>query len=99
MDKLFVVIVLALIWFEARERLVVLIVAVRELALIPVAVAYLARRRPVGELHADAIGKATTVAQLVTLAAVFGAPAWALPAAVVTAALGLAAAVHYALSR
>lgn len=96
-DKIFVVIVLALIWFEARERLVVLLVAVRELALIPVAVAYLAgHHRPVGELHADPIGKATTIAQLAAVAAVFGAPRWALPAAVVAAVLGLAAAVHYA---
>lgn len=96
-DKIFIVIVLALIWFEARERLVVLLVAVRELALIPVAAAYLAGHRPVSELHADPIGKATTIAQLVAVAAVFGAPRWALPAAVVAAALGLAAAAHYAL--
>lgn len=96
-DKLFVAIVLAVIWLLARERLVVLLVGVRELLLVPVAIAYVAGHRPMRELHAAPIGKAATIAQLVALVAVFGAPRWALPAAALAAALGLAAAAHYAL--
>jgi phosphatidylglycerophosphate synthase len=95
-DKLFVAIVLVLIWVEAGERLVVALVAVREVALIPVVAVHLVKRLPVGGLHAEPIGKAATIAQLLALAAVFGAPRWAVPAAAAAAVLGLAAAWHYA---
>ena len=63
---------------------------------MPLAAIYAARRPPHGELRADPIGKAATVAQFVALAAVFAAPAWALPAAIAAAALGLLAVAHYA---
>jgi cardiolipin synthase (CMP-forming) len=95
-DKLFVVIVLALVWFRAGEPLVVILIGARELLFVPIAALYVARRPSLGELHADPIGKAATIAQFAALAAVFAAPAWALPAAGVAAGLGLAAAVHYA---
>ncbi len=95
-DKLFVAIVLALVWFRAGEPLVVLLVGARELLFVPIAALYAARRPALGELHADPIGKAATIAQFTALAAIFAAPALALPAAAVAAALGLAAAVHYA---
>jgi phosphatidylglycerophosphate synthase len=96
-DKIFVVIVLALIWVKTGQGLVVALVAVREIALLPVVAVHLAARRPVGGIHADPIGKAATIAQLLALAAVFGAPRWAVPAAAAAAVLGLAAAAHYTL--
>jgi phosphatidylglycerophosphate synthase len=95
-DKVFVAIVLALVWIRAGEPLVVVLVGARELLFVPLAAIYAARRPELGRLHADPIGKAATVAQFAALAAVFAAPAWALPAAAAAAALGLAAIAHYA---
>jgi cardiolipin synthase (CMP-forming) len=94
-DKLFVVIVLALIWVRAGEPLVVVLVGARELLFVPLAAIYAARRARFGELHADPIGKAATIAQFVALAAVLAAPSWALPVAIAAAALGLTAVAHY----
>jgi phosphatidylglycerophosphate synthase len=94
-DKLFVAIVLALVWVRADAPLVVVLVGARELLFVPLAAIYAARRPPLGELHADPIGKAATIAQFAALAAVLAAPAWALPAAIAAAALGLAAVAHY----
>jgi phosphatidylglycerophosphate synthase len=95
-DKLFVAIVLALVWIRAGSPLVVILVGARELLFLPLAALYAARRPPPGELHADPIGKAATIAQFAALAAILAAPAWSLPAAVAAAALGLAAVAHYA---
>ncbi len=95
-DKLFVAIVLAVVWIRADQPLVVVLVGARELLFVPLAAIYAARRPALGELHADPIGKAATIAQFAALAAIFAAPAWALPAAIAAAALGLAAAAHYA---
>jgi hypothetical protein len=57
---------------------------------------YLARRAPRRDLHADLLGKIATVAQFVALCVIAAAPAHGLAAALVAAALGLAAAGHYA---
>jgi phosphatidylglycerophosphate synthase len=97
-DKLFVAIVLALVWIRADAPLVVVLIGARELLFVPLAAIYAALRPPLGELHADPIGKAATIAQFAALAAVVAAPspAWALPAAIAAAVLGLAAAAHYA---
>jgi phosphatidylglycerophosphate synthase len=95
-DKLFVAIVLALVWIRAGEPLVVVLVGARELLFLPLAALYAARRPAIGELHADPIGKAATIAQFAALAAIFAAPAWALPAAIAAATLGLVAVAHYA---
>jgi len=95
-DKIFVAIVLALVWFRAGELLVVVLVGARELLFVPLAAIYATRRPAVGRLHADPIGKAATIAQFAALAAVLAAPAWALPAALAAAGLGLAAIAHYA---
>lgn len=95
-DKVFVAIVLALVWVRAGERLVVVLVGARELLFVPLAAIYAARRPDVGRLHADPIGKAATIAQFAALAAVLAAPSWALPAALAAAGLGLAAVAHYA---
>jgi phosphatidylglycerophosphate synthase len=96
-DKLFVGIVLALLWLRSGDPLVILLIGARELLFVPLMALYAAARRPrLGELHADPIGKAATIAQFVALAAAFAAPRWALPAAVAAAGLGVATVAHYA---
>lgn len=96
-DKLFVVIVLALVWVRGGEPLVVLLIGARELLFVPLTALYAALRPELGRLRADPIGKAATIAQFVALAVVVVQPAWAWPAAGVAAALGLAAVAHYAI--
>src|SRR4051794_1761593 len=46
-DKLFVVIVLATIWWHTRDLPLLLAIAAREVLLVPVAIVHLARHRPV----------------------------------------------------
>ena len=94
-DKLFVVIVLATIWVHTHDVLLIALIAAREVILVPLVIAYLVQRRPTSHLRADPIGKAATIAQFVALAVAVAAPGWALPAAVVAAALGLLAVGHY----
>jgi len=94
-DKLFVVIVLGVIWFHSRDTLVIALIGARELVLVPLVAVYLAKRRPTGELRADSLGKAATVAQFVALAIAVSMPSWALVAASLTAVIGIVAAVHY----
>lgn len=94
-DKLFVALVLAVVWIRGGEPLVVVLIGARELLFVPLAALYAARRPPL-PLRADPIGKAATIAQFAAIAVVLAAPAWALPAAAAAAALGLAAAAHYA---
>ncbi len=95
MDKIFVAIVLAVIWARSGELLVITLIGARELLLVPLVAVYLARHRPVGELRADWFGKPATIAQFAALAIAVSVPAWALVAASVTAVLGLMAVVHY----
>jgi len=95
MDKIFVAIVLAVIWYHARDLTVILLIGARELFVLPLAAYYLAKHRPVGGLHADSYGKVATVAQFIAVAIVIGHPPWALAAAIVTAVLGVATGVHY----
>lgn len=94
-DKIFVAIVLGALWAHTGDLLLVALIGARELILVPLVAVYLARHRPASELYADPIGKLATVAQFTAIAIAFAAPRWAMPAAVVTAAIGLAAAVHY----
>jgi phosphatidylglycerophosphate synthase len=94
-DKLFVAIVLAAVWTHTPDLAVIALVGARELVLVPLIAVYLARRRPHPELRADAFGKVATIAQFIALCVIALAPAYALPAAVVAAVLGLAAAGHY----
>jgi phosphatidylglycerophosphate synthase len=99
-DKLFVAIVLAAVWFHASARLahpavVIALIGARELVLVPLVAVYLARRRPHRPLHADMFGKLATIAQLIALCVIALAPGYALPAAVVAGVLGLVAAGHY----
>ena len=95
LDKVFIAIVLAVIYVQSRDLLVIALIGARELIVVPLAAFYLAKHRPVKDLRADTLGKAATVAQFVAVAIVLGHPPWALPAAAITAVLGLAAGVHY----
>ncbi len=95
MDKVFIAIVLGVLWFHARDPLVLLLIGARELFVVPLAAVYLARHRPIGEARADTYGKVATVAQFFAVAIAIGHPPWSLPAAIVTAVLGVATGVHY----
>jgi phosphatidylglycerophosphate synthase len=94
-DKLFVAIVLGIIWIHSRDLLVIALVGARELVLVPLVAVYLAKHRPAGELRADPFGKAATVVQFVALGVIIGMPSWAFVAACVAAVFGLVAAAHY----
>lgn len=97
-DKLFVAIVLAAIWHRGRladPGAVIVLIGARELVLVPLIAIYVVRRLARRPLRADRFGKAATVAQFVALCAIALAPDHAVPAAVVSAALGLVAAAHY----
>lgn len=94
-DKLFVVIAFTAM-ASYVELEVLLLLAAREILLVPIGVLYLVRRVKLGELHADVIGKVATVAQLSALAVVLGLPQYGFVAAAIAGALGIAAAVHYA---
>jgi cardiolipin synthase (CMP-forming) len=94
-DKLFVVIVLGVIWRQTGDALVLALIGARELVMVPLVAIYVARRMPTRELRADVFGKAATVAQFVAVAIVRGLPRWGLVAASVAAVLGVIAAIHY----
>jgi phosphatidylglycerophosphate synthase len=94
-DKLFVAIVLAAIWVRTGRLDVIALVGARELVLVPLTAVYLARRAPHPPLRADVFGKVATVAQFIALCVMAVAPAFALPAAVIAAVLGLVAVGHY----
>jgi phosphatidylglycerophosphate synthase len=96
-DKIFVVIVLGTIWFHTRDVTLIGLIAAREIVLVPLVLVYLMRKQPTSHLQADALGKAATIAQFLACAVAVGEPRHALPLAVVSAALGLAAVVHYVL--
>jgi phosphatidylglycerophosphate synthase len=93
-DKLFVVIVVIALGTKVDPLLLALI-ATREVLLVPISVAWLIKHGTLDHVHADAIGKAATVVQMVALAIVLGWPTIGFYAAVGAALLGFAAAVHY----
>jgi phosphatidylglycerophosphate synthase len=94
-DKVFVLIVLGVIGWHARDFTVIALIGARELVLVPLLAIYLAKHRPMRELRADAFGKLATVAQFFALAIAVASPPHALAAALVTAVIGLAAVAHY----
>lgn len=97
-DKLFVAIVLAVIWMHGRIHhlaTVIALIGARELVLVPLVALYLWRRRTLRGLRADRFGKAATIAQFIALCVIAVAPEHALPAAAIAGVLGLAAACHY----
>ena len=96
-DKLFALIVLAAL---ARSHPIdVLLLATREVLLIPLLLVYLARGHALAELTAAPIGKLTTVAQLVAIGwLVADAPGARLLAAL-TCVLGVATVAQYLRAR
>jgi phosphatidylglycerophosphate synthase len=97
-DKIFVAVVLAAIAIHTHSIAIVALIGARELLLLPLLAIYLATRREHPALHADWLGKIATIAQFAALTIAVAAPVYAWPAAITTAALGLAAAVHYAIA-
>ncbi len=97
-DKLFVVAVLVSIAIHTRSVLVIALIGARELLLVPLIAIYVATRRDHPALHADGFGKLATIAQFFALAIAVAHPAWALPAAIVTATVGLVAVAHYVIT-
>lgn len=95
MDKVFVAIVVVVL-LPTVDLPVLLLLAAREILLVPIGLLYLARHVKIGKLHADVIGKVATVAQLLALMVVLGLPAYGFHAAAIAGALGIAAAIHYA---
>jgi phosphatidylglycerophosphate synthase len=94
-DKVFVLVVLATIWVHTRDVVLVGLIAAREVVLVPLALAYVARGYPTSHLRARPLGKAATVAQFVACGVAVAVPDRALPFAVLAAALGIAATAHY----
>ncbi|HLL22843.1 MAG TPA: CDP-alcohol phosphatidyltransferase family protein [Kofleriaceae bacterium] len=94
-DKVFIAIVLSVLWYHTRDVVVIALIGARELFVLPLAAYYAAKHRPVRELRADGYGKLATVAQFIGVAIVIGYPPLALPAAAVTATLGVITGVHY----
>jgi len=94
-DKVFVLVVLATIWGHTRDAVIVALIAAREIVLVPLTIAYVARGYPLSKLRARPLGKAATIAQFVACAVAVAAPGAALPFAVVAAVLGIAATAHY----
>jgi cardiolipin synthase len=97
-DKAFIIIVLGAVQFHdpVPWGLVALIVA-RELVLIPLAMVYRLVVHGRGEhaFQADPIGKAATIAELVAIAALVMKSSLLVPLALIAAALGLIAVLHY----
>ncbi|MDB4954327.1 MAG: CDP-diacylglycerol--glycerol-3-phosphate 3-phosphatidyltransferase [Myxococcales bacterium] len=99
-DKFFVVVVLATVAVREHTPWPILIaIGARELLIVPLGITYrlaLATRPPVEHaFKADALGKATTIAQMFAVAALIAHLSWAPAIAIVTAVLGIAASAHY----
>ena len=94
-DKLFVVIVLATIWWHTRDGMLLALIAAREIALAPLMLVYIAMRRPLRTLHARSLGKAATIAQFLACATAVVDVRFAWPLAIAAGALGVAAVIDY----
>jgi cardiolipin synthase (CMP-forming) len=100
-DKVFVVSLIAAVYVEYRpELVVVLLIAAREIFLVPMALAYKVsdRLRIAGkfDFRAGVAGKAATVSQFAAVASVLVAPQATLALAVAAGALGASATFVYA---
>ncbi|MEO8700110.1 MAG: CDP-alcohol phosphatidyltransferase family protein [Kofleriaceae bacterium] len=93
-DKVFVTIVLVMLWLHTHDALVIVLIGARELLLLPLLAVYVLRRDH-QELRADPYGKLATVAQFIALAVVLAVPTWALAAAGTAAVFGVIAVAHY----
>lgn len=94
-DKIFVLVVLATIWWHTREVTVIALVAAREILMAPLAIVYLAAHRRPARVQAETLGKAATIVQFIACAVAIALPPYALPVAVVAAVLGVAAVGDY----
>lgn len=94
-DKLFVVIVLATLWWHTGDTVLLGLIAAREILFAPLAIIYLVRRTPASQLKARPIGKAATIAQFLACAVAVVDPHYAWPLAICAAGLGVAAIVDY----
>jgi len=94
-DKMFVVIVLVTIWWHTHDVGLLALIAAREIALAPLMLVYLARRRPLRTLHARPIGKAATIAQFLACATATVDLHYAWPLAIGAGVLGVAAVADY----
>jgi phosphatidylglycerophosphate synthase len=99
-DKLFVVIVLATIWWNAgraapHATLLIATIGAREILFAPLALVYLVRGVDRSRVKARAIGKAATIAQFLACAIAVVEPAYAWPPAIAAAILGVAAIIDY----
>ncbi|CAN5572637.1 hypothetical protein BH11MYX1_BH11MYX1_20050 [soil metagenome] len=97
-DKIFVAAVLASIAIYTHSFVVIALIGARELLLVPLIAIYVATSSDRPALHADWFGKIATIAQFFALAIAVSHPAWALPAAIATAAVGLGAVAHYVIA-
>ncbi len=96
-DKLFVAIVLAVIWTHTHELPILILIAARELLLLPLMVVFFVRRLPIADLRADPIGKAATIVQFFALGLIVIEVPWAIAVAGLAALVGVASVVHYVL--
>jgi len=96
-DKVFVVIVLATIWWHTRDTVLIALIATREILFAPLLLVYFVRRVPTDHVKARTIGKAATIAQFLACAVAVVDPTYAWPLAIAAAGLGVAAIVDYGL--
>jgi len=94
-DKVFVLVVLATIWWHTREVTVIALIAAREALMVPLSLVYLVAGRRPKRVQAEVVGKAATIAQFVACAVAIARPAYALPFAIAAAILGAAAIMDY----
>ncbi|MGE0869003.1 MAG: CDP-alcohol phosphatidyltransferase family protein [Kofleriaceae bacterium] len=94
-DKVFVAIVLAVVWSHTHDAALIAVIGLREILILPLIAAYVARGGVARDVHADPLGKATTIAQFVAIALALSRPEYAWPAAIVAGLLGVAAIAHY----
>jgi phosphatidylglycerophosphate synthase len=97
-DKLFIAAVLIAVIVRTPEDVgLVALVAVREIALVPLVAIYeiVRRHRARVEIRARPLGKATTVLQMIALAVIAGGAPGGLPLAIASAIVGAAATVDY----
>jgi hypothetical protein len=79
---------------------VILAIGARELAIIPLGLVYrFAHPHTEHAFKADALGKATTIAQLAAVASAVAHTRWTQPLAVLAGGIGIAAVAHYVVSR
>ena len=96
-DKFFVVMVVGTLAVRHAAPLALgIAICARELVIVPLGIAYrLVRPGVEHAFKADALGKATTVAQLAAVAALVARVSFAPAAAAIAGALGILAAAHY----